>query len=146
MNLLYPLAAVLVGMAFAVQPPINGTGARILGSPVAMAVVSVAITLACLVAALPFFGGSVRPSALAGLPWWIVFGGFVGALVVAGGAAIAPVTGAAVFIVCLIAGQLFCSALIDHIGAFGMIERPMSAMKAGGLAVVLAGVLMVRFG
>lgn len=146
MGLIYPLAAVLIGMAFAVQPPINGAGARILGSPVAMAVISVAITLVCLVAALPFFGGSVRPAALAGLPWWIVFGGFVGALIVAGGAAIAPVTGAAVFIVCLIAGQLVCSAAIDHMGAFGMVERPVSLMKLGGLGVVLVGVLMVRAG
>ena len=88
----------------------------------------------------------MRPSELAGLPWWIVFGGFVGALVVAGGAAIAPVTGAAVFIVCLIAGQLVASALIDHVGAFGMVERPIGLVKAAGLGVVLAGALMVRLG
>ncbi len=144
MNVLYPAAAAGIGMAFALQPAINGAGARILGSPVAAAVISVAITLLCLLAALPLFGGSVRLSVLGGLPWWIVLGGLIGAAVVAGGAAIAPVTGAALFIVCMIAGELAGSALIDHFGAFGMAERPISTTKIAGLVIVLIGVLMVR--
>lgn len=146
MNLIYLLAAAAIGMAFSVQPAVNAAGARVLGSPVAAAVVSVAITLLCLLAALPFFGGMTRLSSVLELPWWIVLGGIVGALIVAGGATIAPFTGAALFFMCLIAGQLVASTVLDHHGAFGMVERPLSLMKGAGLAVVIVGVLMVRAG
>jgi bacterial/archaeal transporter family-2 protein len=146
MNLIYLFAAAAIGMAFSIQPSVSAAGSRVLGSPVAAAVVSVAITLLCLVVALPFFGGSVRPSSLLELPWWIVLGGAVGALIVAGGATIAPVTGAALFFICLIAGQLIASVVLDHVGAFGMTPHPVSALRLGGIAVVIAGVLMVRAG
>lgn len=146
MVLLYSVAAVLIGTAFALQPPINAAGARILGSPVAAAVVSVTITLVSLVAIQIATGGGFRPGSLGALPWWMVLGGVIGAAVVAGSAAIAPVTGAAVLFVCMIAGQLLGSTLIDHFGAFGMTPRPVGITRLIGLGLVLAGVLLVRRG
>lgn len=145
MNLFYLLAATVLGVCFALQPAINGAAARILGSPVSAATVSVAITLVACVVLMPLFGGVPKTTALKALPWWVVFGGLIGAGVVAGGAAIAPVTGAAIFFVCLVAGQLVGSALVDHIGAFGLPRQPMSVLRFAGLALVLLGVLLVQF-
>jgi transporter family-2 protein len=141
-----PLAAILIGISFAAQPAINGAAVKTLGSPAAAAALSVGITFFCLILVMPIFGGSLAPGLIAKLPWWVVFGGMIGAFVVAGGAAIAPVTGVAVFFVCLVSGQLIGSALVDHFGAFGMTVRPISLIKACGLALVLAGVLLVRAG
>lgn len=146
MTLIYLLSAIAIGMAFATQPAINGAAIKYLGSPVAAAAVSVVITLAACLAMLPFMGGTLRPAAVLSLPWWVVFGGLIGAFVVAGGAAIAPVTGAALFFVCLISGQLIGSVLVDHFGAFGMTAQPVSLTKLAGVALALGGVVLVRIG
>ena len=144
MNWVYLLSAVAIGMAFSLQPAINGAAVRTLGSPVAAATLSVGITLVSLALLLPVFGGTVRPGAVLSLPWWVVFGGMIEAAVVAGGAAIVPATGVAVFFVCMVAGQVFGSALVDQVGGFGMAVKAMNWTKAGGLALVLAGVVLVR--
>lgn len=146
MNLIFLLSAVAIGMAFATQPAINGAAVKTLGSPVAAAALSVAITLIACLVILPFSSGTIKPSALISLPWWIVLGGLIGAFVVAGGAAIAPVTGAALFFVCLICGQLVGSVLVDHFGAFGMTEKPVNLTKIAGVALALGGVVLVRMG
>jgi len=138
---------ILLGAIFAQQPVVNAAVARTLGSPVHAAVFSVSITLCCLVALLPFsHGGSLRPALLATLPWWSVLGGFIGVAIVAGGAALAPVLGAAFFFVCLVGGQLLGAAFADHIGAFGLPQRPISFTRAAGLILVLIGALMVHRG
>ena len=73
-------------------------------------------------------------------------GGLIGVLVVAGSAAIVPVTGAAMFFVCLIAGQLLGSVALDHFGAFGLPEIQISPIRLIGVVLALAGVLLVQFG
>ncbi len=145
MKLFYLLAATAIGVSFALQPAINGAAAKILGSPVSSAVISVAITLLTCIALLPVFGATVSAGAVATLPWWVIFGGLVGAGVVAGGAGIAPITGAATFFVCMIAGQLVGSVIADHFGAFGLQERPISTLRIVAICLVLAGVLLVQF-
>ena len=145
-NLPYLLATLLIGMIFSQQPAINAVSAKGLGSPVAGAALSISVTLICLLVLLPFSGGTLRPSAVAALPWWVVFGGVIGGFVVAGGAAIAPITGAALFFIFLVAGQLLGAAAADHFGAFGLPERPLSLTRAAGLALVIAGALLVRRG
>lgn len=144
MNLSYLLGAVLIGMTFALQPAINSVAAKTLGSPVSAAVISVAITLMSCIALLPLFGATLETSAIVKLPWWVIFGGFIGAGVVAGGAAIAPVTGAAAFFVCMIAGQLIASALVDHFGAFGFPKRPADMLRVLGILLVLVGAILVQ--
>ncbi|NND89829.1 MAG: EamA-like transporter family protein, partial [Granulosicoccus sp.] len=73
-------------------------------------------------------------------------GGMIGVSIVAGGAALAPVTGAALFFVCLVAGQLLGAAAADHIGAFGMPVRPLSLTRIAGLLLVFFGALLVHRG
>ena len=79
------------------------------------------------------------------LPWWVVFGGLIGSAVVAGGAAIATIIGAAIFFVCLIAGQLVGSTIVDHKGAFGLAKHSISITWLMDLRLVLLGVLLVQF-
>ena len=144
MKIAYLLGATLIGASFALQPAINGATAKILGSPVSSAVISVAITLLTCIVLLPVFGAKISGATVVNLPWWVVFGGLIGAGVVAGGAAIAPVTGAAVFFICMIAGQLVGSVLADHFGAFGLKEHPISPMRLVAIGLVFTGVLLVH--
>ena len=145
MTNLYLLAAILIGMAFACQPAINSVAAKALGSPWPATVLSVAITL--LAAILVMLVTKTTPSAqmFAALPWWIVIGGIIGVLVVGGGVAIVPVTGVALFFVCLIAGQLIGSLILDQIGAFGLEVRQISLPRLAGVVLTFAGILLVRF-
>jgi transporter family-2 protein len=75
--------------------------------------------------------------------WWFWVGGPMGALIVLAGAAITPRLGAASFLAFLIGGQMLCSATLDHFGAMGLTPRPVSPLRLTGLALVLAGAVMV---
>ena len=79
------------------------------------------------------------------LPWWVTFGGLIGVLVVTGGIVIIPVTGVALFFVCLIAGQLAGSILLDHVGAFQLSVGKISFTKTFGMLITFGGVLIVRY-
>lgn len=146
MPILYLIASCLIGMAFAVQPAINAVAAKSLGSPIPATVLSVGITLAASAVIMMF--GRTTPSwdMLTNIPIWVGFGGLIGVLVVAGGATIVPVTGAAIFFVCLVAGQLVGSVLLDQFGAFGLAVKEISLYRLIGLGLTFAGVLFVRYG
>ena len=65
---------------------------------------------------------------------------------VAGGVVIAPIAGAQLFFISVIAGQLLGATLADHFGLFGLSTRPVSLERTLGLALVLAGAFLVRRG
>lgn len=136
----------MIGAAFAAQPGINAAAGKVLGSPIPAAVLSIAITL--ISSAGLMFITRTTPSwdMFSQLPWWVVLGGLIGVLVVAGGAAIVPITGVAVFFVCMIFGQLVGSVFLDHVGAFGLPVQEISLLRVCGLILTLAGVICVRYG
>lgn len=144
-NLIYIVFAVMMGAAISTQPPINASMARVLGSPLLAATVSIAISLG-LVLALWFSwgksGGDI--AAVRSLPWWAVVGGVVGALFVAGSLVAAPVLGVALFFVCVLVGQLLGSSVIDQTGAFGLDVKPMNPMKLIGIFLVVVGAVLVQ--
>ena len=146
MNNLYFLAAILIGAAFACQPAINAVAAKALGSALPATVLSVGITFGVSVVIMVATGTVPAVGAFSTLPWWVIIGGLIGVLVVAGGAAIVPVTGAALFFVCMIAGQLLGSVLLDHFGAFGLVVNRISWPRVLGVVLTFGGVMLVRFG
>ena len=80
------------------------------------------------------------------MPWWVYLAGFAGTLFVAGGVVIAPVTGALLFFICVVAGQLLGATLADHFGLFGLDLRPVSPARLIGLALVVGGAVLVQLG
>jgi transporter family-2 protein len=146
MPIVYLISAVVIGAAFATQPAINGAAAKILGSAFPATALSVAITLLASIIVMTIGRTTPTLETFTQLPWWIVFGGLVGLLLVGGGTVIVPVTGAAVFFVCLIAGQLFGSVMLDHIGAFGLPVREIGTLRLLGVLLTFGGVILVRYG
>ncbi len=71
-------------------------------------------------------------------------GGAIGALFVAGSTLLVPITGAAVFITCLVAGQLIGALVVDAVGGFGLEERSLSIRKVLGITMVLTGIMLER--
>ncbi|MEO1681027.1 MAG: DMT family transporter [Pseudomonadota bacterium] len=135
-----------IGLALSMQPAVNSATASVLTSAPAAATLS--LTLSALLVLALFFatGAPSTVSQLTNLPWWSVLGGIIGAIFVAGSTFLIPINGAAVFFVCLIAGQLAGAVLIDAAGAFGLMQQTISLKKVAGLALAFAGVMLVRWG
>lgn len=146
-NTLPLLAAVAIGACLSLQPPINAVLARTVGSALLASTISIAISLALVLAIWLVWGrGTGDLGQVGALPWWIVLGGVFGVVFVAGSIVVAPVTGVALFFVCVVAGQLVGATVVDHYGSFGVSIRPVGTAKVLGLALVLAGAALVRWG
>lgn len=138
-------AAIAIGASLSLQPPINAVMARTLGSPLLAAVISIAISLIVVVAVWLTVGqGAGDLAQVRILPWWVVVGGVIGVVFVAGSVIVGPTLGIALFFVCVVAGQLLGATLIDQLGAFGLPQKPVNLMKLIGLGLVLAGAALVQ--
>ncbi len=144
---LYLAASLALGVVLALQPLMNAVLARAIGSSYGAAGISIFVALLGAIVLMLVAGrGDISRANLAAVPWWVYLAGFAGTAFVAGGVVIAPVTGALLFFLCVIAGQLFGAAIADHLGAFGLEMRPLSMARLAGIGLVLAGVLLVRSG
>lgn len=143
----YMLATVIIGMLISTQPPLNSVLGRAVGSAYGAAAISIGIAFVCILAIIQVTGyGEVSRKTLATVPWWVYLSGVAGAIFVASGPVVAPVTGALVFFVCIVAGQLLGSTLADHVGAFGLPVREMTWMRGAGLLLVIGGAILVQRG
>jgi bacterial/archaeal transporter family-2 protein len=140
-------AAAALGVLVAFQPLANAILARAIGSPYGAAGISIAVAALGAVVMVALAGrGDISRATLASVPWWVYLAGFTGTLFVAGGVVIAPVTGALLFFICVVAGQLLGATLADHFGLFGLDLRPVSPARLIGLALVVGGAVLVQLG
>lgn len=138
------IAVVLAGGATALQAPTNARLMGAVGSPVNAAFVSFAIGTAALGIVAVILQARPDVAATRALPWYVWIGGLYGAIFVAAAAWGVPRLGVALTITLMVAGQLLVGLILDHFGAFGAPQHPISLGRAAGVALVLAGVLMVR--
>jgi transporter family-2 protein len=142
----YVLFAFAAGAALPVQFGINAQLSSWLDSPVRAAFVSFltgAIILA--VAAALLFKPLPSGSRLGHAPWWVWVGGAFGAFYVVASIVAAPRLGAATVVAVIVAGQSLASVVVDHYGWVGFEPRHVSAGRLLGMALVGAGVALVRF-
>ncbi|WP_292093223.1 DMT family transporter [Brevundimonas sp.] len=138
------IAVVLAGGATALQAPTNARLATAVSSPVNAAFISFAVgTVALGLLALAL---QTRPDVVAAkaLPWWTWIGGLYGCVFVVAAAWGVPKLGVALTITLMVAGQLLASLLLDHFGAMGVPRQPINWSKVAGVALVIAGALLVR--
>lgn len=140
------MIAVAIGFVLSQQPVINAATTEVLKSPLAAAALSLSLSAALVFVVFLVSGAPTQPANLWALPWWSVLAGVIGAIFVAGGAILVPLTGAALFFVCLIAGQLIGAVFTDLVGTFGSEARGVSLQKIGGVALAIAGAALVRWG
>jgi bacterial/archaeal transporter family-2 protein len=143
---LYLLFAFAGGVALPFQAGINAQLAEWLGSPLRAAFVSFAVgTLVLLVAAALVLKPLPSTGRLGSAPWWVWIGGALGAFYVAASIVSAPKLGAAQLIALVVAGQAVASLVVDQFGWVGFEPKHISAGRAIGMALVGAGVALVRF-
>jgi transporter family-2 protein len=136
--------AFLGGTMVALQAPTNAMLTRAVGSPVNAALVSFAVGFLALIVAGLALGVRPNLSAVRALPWFAWTGGVYGAIFVAIAAFAAPKIGITQFLTISIAGQLAMALALDRLGAFGLPRIEIGLMRLAGVALVLAGVFLVR--
>lgn len=141
------LLAFVAGAAIAAQPGINATLGRGLGGPVLASLVSFAVgTLALAIVALARREAMPSGSAIAGIPTWAWTGGLLGAFFVTVSIIAAPRLGAGTLVAVAIAGQLTAALVLDHFGWLGYAERAATLPRIAGVALLLGGAALVRWG
>ncbi len=141
----FAVAAVIVGGAFtALQGPTNARLAGAVASPVNAALISFAVGTLVLAALAAVLRTPPDMAATSALPFWAWLGGAYGAVFVVAAAFAVPRLGVASTITLMIAGQLALSLVLDHFGWLGVPRQPLSLTRVAGVALVLAGVLLVR--
>jgi transporter family-2 protein len=148
MNFALFLMAFCAGIAISVQAAVNTRMAAAIGADSVMAAL---ISFACgtvvlAVLALARGGLGQAVAGLSGQPLWKYSGGFLGAGFVFGTVFLAPRIGLLNLVVLVIAGQLLTSMAIDNFGLVQMAVRKVSAVRAAGALVMVAGVALTLFG
>ena len=142
---MYYAIAFCMGLAIALQAPINAALARSLGGSVLVsAFISFFVGTACL-AVFAYFGGALHLEVLKALPqqaWWKFLGGILGAFFVFGTILLAPKIGLINMIVTVLIAQLVAGLILDSVGAFGMSIKPIYWQKIVGLVVICLGLLV----
>jgi transporter family-2 protein len=138
------LAVVFGGAATALQAPTNAKMMTAVGSPVNAAFVSFAVGTAALGILAVVLQTRPDMAASRALPWYAWVGGLYGAIFVVAAAWGVPRLGVATTITLMVTGQLLLSLALDHFGVLGVPKQPLNLGRVAGVALVLAGVLLVR--
>lgn len=140
------LLVLLSGALLAIQAPLNATLSRAIGGPVNAALASFLVGTLALAVVVGLGRSSPDVPALRALPWWAWAGGLCGAVFVSGAAYAAPKIGVATLLTVGVASQLMMAIALDHYGAFGITRQAITGGRVLGVALVIAGAVLVRRG
>ena len=135
--------AVLVGVGLTLQVGINAIAGGRLGSPLLGAVMNFAVGLVALVAIAVVVAPRPQWSSFASLPAWAWTGGLLGAAYVASTTILGPRLGAATLLALTLAGQLVAAVVVDHYGFIGFPQHGFGWERACGVALLIAGALLI---
>jgi bacterial/archaeal transporter family-2 protein len=132
-TLLLYLAALGAGISVAVQQVLNGSLRASLNSPAWAGFASYLGGLLTMIVVL-----------LAMTPWWAWSGGILGGVFILLVILLLPSLGAATLLALVVAGQMSAAVLMDHFGAFGLAQHSVSVSRLLGVALVIAGVVLIK--
>jgi transporter family-2 protein len=141
----YLLFGFAAGAMLPLQFGINAQLAQWVDSPLRATLISFAVgTLVLFAVMLAADRDWPSTHKIAGAPWWVWAGGLLGAFYVLGSVVSAPKLGAATLVAVILAGQTVASLLVDNYGWVGFEKNPVSPGRIAGVALVAAGVALVR--
>ena len=139
------LAVILTACAgglIALQAPINAGLGKATGSLPA-ALVSFLIGTVALGAIVVLSGKAGGLSSTFDVSWYYLLGGLLGAVYVANALVAVTAIGAGGVAAATVTGQLTASVAIDRLGLFGLDQVPLSPERVVGVALLLAGTVLV---
>lgn len=139
--------ALLAGLVIPLQAVINARLGSYIGGPLQAALVNFLVGFSvlfvtCLVTRLSLPG----VNQIAQTSWWMYLGGMMGAFLVFSSAFAVSKLGATLLIALIVGGQQLTSVAIDHYGVLGAPEIPLTWQRAVGVALLIAGVLLIQRG
>ena len=136
------LLTAAAGGLIALQAPINaGLGKATGGLPAAF--VSFAVGTVALFAILALSGRVGELSSTFDVSWYYLVGGLLGAVYVTNALIAVSAIGAGGVAAATVTGQLTASVAIDRLGLFGLDEVPLSPERVIGVALLLAGTILI---
>jgi transporter family-2 protein len=133
------------GGVIAVQAAVNSRLGRELSHPALATFVSFAsgticILLYCLLvkATLPSTHTLLR------VPVWAWFGGLLGTVYVLAVITTTPKLGVGTMVGLTVAGQMLMAVVLDHFGLLGLERHPISIGRLAGMALLIAGVVLLK--
>jgi bacterial/archaeal transporter family-2 protein len=139
------LAVVLTAVAgglIAAQAPINAELGKATGT-LAAALVSFLVGTVALAAVVVLSGKAGGLTSTFDVSWYYLLGGFLGAIYVFNALVAVSAIGAGGVAAATIFGQLAASVAIDRLGLFGLDEVPLTPERMLGVALLLAGTVLV---
>jgi transporter family-2 protein len=142
---LFILMAILAGISVPTQAGINAqlglwTKSPVLASTISFAVGTLTLVVYSLATRIP-----LPMLASAGShPWWIWFGGMLGAFFVTATIILVPKLGATAMVALILSGQMFASLLLDHFGVLGYPIHPISLGRVAGVLMLCGGVWLIK--
>ena len=148
--MLYYVLAFVGGLALTLQIGINAALNAVVGGPVLAAAVSFSVGALGLIAAwgatvlmgiqpVPLLADVLKNSSL-----WMWLGGLLGGLYVFIVTFTAPKIGFASVLSLVMAGQIILALTLDHFGILTSTAHPISLMRIVGVALLMAGVLLIQ--
>ncbi|HWO15085.1 MAG TPA: DMT family transporter [Solirubrobacterales bacterium] len=136
------LLTAIAGGLIALQAPINAGLGKATGSLPA-ALVSFLVGTVALAAIVVLSGRAGGLSSTFDVSWYYLLGGLLGAIYVANALIAVSAIGAGGVAAATITGQLVFSVAIDRLGLFGLDEVPLTPERILGVALLLAGTVLV---
>jgi transporter family-2 protein len=142
--ILIALIAAAAGVLNTVQSGANASLNNALGQPILAALIVAATNAVVYLLAVPFVGLAWPSGRFSNVPWWAWLGGALGAFYVTSTVVVPVRIGAAAFFGILVAAQLVTSVLADQFGWLSFQQRDITPLRAIGVALLIAGALLVR--
>ncbi len=137
---LFPLLALVAGMAVAVQGQINGGLGKKIGV-IEGAFFSFALGTLVLLFVLIFWGNG-QISSVTTVPKWQLVGGILGAFFVLVQVLVVPKIGVSSTLLAIIVGQIILSVIIDHFGLFSAERRPVDINKIAAVLLMFIALFL----
>jgi transporter family-2 protein len=145
-NIFLALVAIAAGTLFPMQASVNSLLAKSVGGAIVATWISITVSwLLLLVINTIVFRQFPPISDVAATPLYLLLlGGALGTIFLSVNVMLAPRLGVAATFCFVIAGQLTAALTIDRLGLFALDVRELSVGRIVGVALVVAGALLVR--
>ncbi|WDP84127.1 MAG: DMT family transporter [Desulfobacter sp.] len=145
MKILLLMLAFAAGMLAPLQAGMNTRMGRAIGDPFYAALISFAVgTMGLLVYGLVCRMEFNAIREISHVHWTLWFAGLLGAFYVTATIILTPKLGSTLTFCLVVAGQLVMALILDHFGSFGIPVQPFNWPRLLGVALITAGVLLIR--
>jgi len=134
-------AAVIGGVAIAVQSFSAGILGERIGVMESVFIIHLGGLIPAALILLCLRGGNL--SSWRSVPWYILFSGLYGVVIVASYSFAVPRIGLATTVTLAIVAQLILSAILDHYGFLGSVQHALDARRLIGVLVLFAGTWLI---